>query len=198
MRDDRSTGRRPRRSAAYEDRRKRLVAAAATGATVLDLGYAQDPNEHLTGHRTGVDLRVPDCGAVRYDEEIVADVRDLAAVLDGRTFDTVACCELIEHLEEPYSLLRSLRPLVAPGGRLLLTTPNPVGVPVVALEWLRSTRRFYTDEHAFYFAPRWVARMLDRTGWRLTSVQGVGPWPLAIAGFPAGLSYQVVYVAEPA
>lgn len=175
-----------------------MVAAAATGATVLDLGYAQDPNPYLRGHRVGVDLRRPEPGAVRYDEEIVADVRDLGTVLDGRVFDTLACCELIEHLEEPYALLRSLRPLVAPAGRLVLTTPNPTGLPVVLLEWVRSHRRFYTEEHAYYFAPRWVERMLVRTGWHVREVRGVGPWPLAIAGFPAGLSYQVVIVAVPA
>ena len=44
------------------------------------------------------------------------------------------------------TLLRSLRPLVAPAGRLVLTTPNPTGLPVVLLEWVRSHRRFYTEE----------------------------------------------------
>lgn len=190
--------RRARRSEAYEDRRKRMVAAAAGDGTVLDLGYAQDPNQHLRGHRVGLDLARPRPGGVRYDEEIVADVAELPDLLAGRTFDTVACCELIEHLEAPYDLLRSLHPLVSPGGSLVLTTPNPVGFPVVAFEWRRDHRRFYTAEHAHYFAPRWVERMLGRTGWVVRSVRGVGPWPVPLEGFPAGLSYQVVYVAEPA
>ncbi len=198
MRPHRSAGRRPRPAAAYEDRRKRMVAAATTGTTVLDLGYAQDPNPHLRGHRVGVDLRLPAPGAVRYDEEIVADVRELDTVLAGRVFDTLTCCELIEHLEEPYALLRSLHPFVAPSGRLVLTTPNPAGLPVVLFEWARSHRRFYTEEHAYYVTPRWVERMLTRTGWQVREVRGVGPWPLAIAGFPAGLSYQAMIVAVPA
>jgi len=197
MQSEAPPARRTRRAAAYEERRKQLVAAATVGATVLDLGYAQDPNQHLSGYRVGVDLRRPERPS-GYDEEHVADVRSLPGPLGHRRFDTVTCCELIEHLEEPYELLRILRPLVAEGGRLVLTTPNPTGLPVLALEWARDHRRFYTDEHAFYLAPRWVERMLARTGWRTTRVQGVGPWPIPAPWFPAGLSYQVVYVAEPA
>lgn len=42
----------------------------------------------------------------------------------GGPFDTVVCCETIEHLENPRHVFRSLRRLLRPGGLLVLTMPN--------------------------------------------------------------------------
>lgn len=39
-------------------------------------------------------------------------------------FDAVVCSEVIEHLENPRQVFRTLRALVAPGGLLVLTMPN--------------------------------------------------------------------------
>jgi len=40
------------------------------------------------------------------------------------TFDLVIACEVIEHVAHPDGLLRQLKRFLAPGGRILLTTPN--------------------------------------------------------------------------
>lgn len=39
-------------------------------------------------------------------------------------FDTVVALALLEHLEDPVGDLRAWRPLLAPGGRVVLTTPT--------------------------------------------------------------------------
>lgn len=187
-------------SGPYEDRRLRLMAAARTGTTVLDLGYAQLPSPYLRdGHTVGFDLDLPSVPAPGYDEQIQGDVNDIAEVLAGRRFDTILSGELIEHLERPFDHLRSLRELIAEGGVLALSTPNPFGLPVVAYELLRSRRRFFTEDHLFSFPPRWVVRMLERTGFELESIVPVGIWlPGAVIPWsPVSLSYQLIYVAHP-
>jgi SAM-dependent methyltransferase len=169
-----------------------------TGGVVLDIGYAQMPNPYLRAHhRVGFDVApAPDCD-VRYEEHIQADVSVIRERLRERRFDTIICAELIEHLENPYQFLRDLHPLLAPEGRLILSTPNPVGLPVVLFEWLRSHDYFYTREHTYYFAPRWVERLLEGSGYMVTGVDAVGWWlPFGALGFcPASLSYQVIYTA---
>lgn len=184
---------------AYEDCRLRKVAKLATGQRVLDIGYAQIPNRHLTNpHRAGYDLERPRMSS-GYEQEIVGDAMSLRQVLDGQRFDSVICGEIIEHLERPYDFLRQVPHSIAPGGRLILTTPNPLGFPVIAWELARSRRRFFTEEHVYYFPPRWVVRMLERCGFRVIAVNAVGLW------FPSGfvlpcpptLSYQVIYTAIP-
>jgi len=185
-------------SGAYETRRLRLLAEETQGPDVLDLGYAQLPNPFLGNFRVvGFDL-APPRGEVSYAETIQGDCMDIERVLAGRQFDTILCGELIEHLEEPYRFLRQLKKLLKPGGRLVLSTPNPLGFPVIGCEMLQTERIFYTTDHTFYFLPRWVKRMLVNSGFQLERMRPVGIWlpGFVIPWSPIWMSYQVVYIAH--
>jgi SAM-dependent methyltransferase len=191
----------PRQTHGYERRRLRLMASFARGETVLDLGFAQTPSPYLGEfHTVGLDLEPPAELPQGYAEQMRGDVTRLDEHLGSRQFDSVLCGELIEHLERPYDFLREVSKVVAPGGRLVLSTPNAVGLPTVFYEWARSHKRFYTTDHRYYFTPRWVERMLGDTGWRCTEMRAVGLWlPFGVIGAcPVALSYQVIYVAEAA
>lgn len=187
------------RSERYDMARLRKVAKLVRGSQVLDVGYAQVPNPYLADcHRVGYDLNTPGDGAIRYDEEIRGDVLEIAEVLKGRTFDTVICGEIIEHLENPYAFLRDIRELLKDTGRLIVTTPNPMGFPVFICEFFRISRFFYTTEHLYYFLPRWVARLINFAGYEVTRLKAVGWWlPFGVLGLcPVAMSYQVIYVAR--
>lgn len=183
-------------SRSYDLKRLRLIAAETHGERVLDIGHAQLPNPYLDGGRcTGLDLRTAD--RCDYAEQIVGDVRDIRNLLGDRQFDTVIAAEFIEHVEDPYSVLRSFRELLVPGGRLILSTPNPVAFPTLLLEWAVSRRYFYTVEHTFYFAPRWMIRVLEGSGFHVERMRSVGLWPFGFVPAPVGLSYHAIYVATP-
>src|SRR5712692_2717251 len=55
----------------------------------------------------------------------VADIHALAH--PAETFDTVICCETIEHVPSPPRGLAELARVLRRGGRLLVTTPNYFG-----------------------------------------------------------------------
>ena len=189
----------------YEYQRLRLLARYCKGGTVLDLGYAALTNPFFHGlHRVGLDIERPGAGSAvapetRYEEEFIGNVSDVQEIFVGRKFDNIVAGEFIEHIERPYDVLRELVPLLSPGGRLILSTPNPIGFPVFFCELLRVKRFFYSKEHVYYFCPRWVERMLDFCGYRVLKVKGVGLWNTLIPlPCPTALSYQVIYVATPA
>jgi 2-polyprenyl-3-methyl-5-hydroxy-6-metoxy-1,4-benzoquinol methylase len=52
----------------------------------------------------------------------VADIQRLDQF--QQEFDTVICCETIEHVPDPPGAVRNLARVLEPGGRLFLTTPN--------------------------------------------------------------------------
>ncbi len=56
-------------------------------------------------------------------------------VVGDRRYSLVCCIEAIEHIENPSCLLRSCRNIMAPGSRLLLSTPN-VESAVARIQWL--------------------------------------------------------------
>lgn len=180
----------------YDLKRLRLIAEEAQGDRVLDIGHAQLPNPYLDGARCiGLDLRQAE--QCDYAEQIVGDVREISSLVGGRRFDTIIAAEFIEHVEDPYAVLRCFREVLASGGRLILSTPNPVAFPTLLLEWVVSRRFFYTTEHTYYFAPRWMIRVLEGSGFKMKRVRPVGFWPVGWLPASVGLSYQVIYVATP-
>ncbi|MEN9934582.1 MAG: hypothetical protein RLZZ387_1161 [Chloroflexota bacterium] len=70
---------------------------------------------------------------------------------DG-SFDRVFLTEVLEHLKDPVALLREVRRLLAPGGRLVLTAPNSDAYPLwPALAWLSD--RTGRPELLMHFVP---------------------------------------------
>ena len=183
-------------STTYERKRLRKIAALASGPEILDIGYAQHPNPFLqNAWRTGLDLNKTNCD---YEEKLVGNALDLKTYLENRQFDTIIAGEFIEHLEEPYAFLRSLRPHLKPEGKIIISTPNPVAFPTVFFEWTKSRRFFYTSEHKYYFPPRWVERLINQSGYEIDCIEGVGLWPFAFPPrTPSSLSYQVIYRFSP-
>jgi 2-polyprenyl-3-methyl-5-hydroxy-6-metoxy-1,4-benzoquinol methylase len=184
----------------YEDRRLRLLASEAGSGSVLDVGYAQLPNPYLSRpdrEVTGVDLNPPPANCA-YEQVVQGDVMECRSQFGANAFDTVIAGEVIEHVENPYSLLREIRSIIRPDGRLVLSTPNPLGFPVIVAELLRSHRYFYSADHRHYFLPRWVERMLAQTGFKLVRIRPVGLWVpyLHLPWSPNWLSYQLVYVSQ--
>jgi len=50
---------------------------------------------------------------------------DVSSVgLPDRSFDKIICSEVLEHVVDPHAILREIRRLLAPGGRVVITFPN--------------------------------------------------------------------------
>lgn len=87
---------------------------------------------HAAGLRvTGVDTHEP---SVAYGRKLLGSegpellVTDAGRLVEeGRRFDVVVCSEVLEHLAEPLGLLSTLRDLLLPGGRMVVTVPNGYG-----------------------------------------------------------------------
>jgi len=114
---------------------------ATTGGRVLDVGAGDRSLEGVLRARVG-DLTYV---SVDPDPETSHDHRSLEAVTDR--FDLVTCLEVIEHLAaaDAVALLAAARERLAPGGRLVLSTPNVMN-PTAYLTTLDHKTPFAWDE----------------------------------------------------
>jgi len=64
-------------------------------------------------------LRTPNVAVRRVDPEVPGDLAGMEA-----SFDTVLCLNVLEYLDDPAAVLRTLGTTLKPGGRLVVLTPN--------------------------------------------------------------------------
>ncbi|MBI5405000.1 MAG: class I SAM-dependent methyltransferase [Candidatus Kerfeldbacteria bacterium] len=101
-------------------------------------------------------------------------------------YDVVTMFDVIEHMTDPLAELQRLHRLLNPGGRLILTTPD-LGSPVARL--LRSRWYCIRQQHLFYFNPTSIRTVLERSGFKLVSLQryhrtfSIGYWLNRLATF---------------
>ena len=87
----------------------------------------------------------------------------------GRTFDTVVMLAIIEHLANPDNLIGSLREHLKPGGRVVLTTPTPVG------NWIHhfgsKVGMFYVEaalDHKTIFDRSLLTQLFEKHGFEIS------------------------------
>jgi ubiquinone/menaquinone biosynthesis C-methylase UbiE len=104
------------------------------------------------------------------------------------SFDRISCLEVIEHVhpEQARAVLRTFHGLLAPGGRLLISTPNMRSY-WPALEWaldrLQLVPTMEDEQHVAGYHPRSLQVLGEEAGFRLMSTRTlfvVSPW-LALA-----------------
>jgi SAM-dependent methyltransferase len=119
------------------------VGRRRTANRLLDLIAAQTPSGRLLDVGAGHGLLLDEARGRGYDvvgaelsadaarharDALGLDVREIALedpALDGERFDAIVLADVLEHLADPVAALERCRELLAPGGTLLIVTPDP-------------------------------------------------------------------------
>lgn len=166
----------------------------ATGLTWLDVGCGRgdvsrairgiDPNATIVGVDV-IDWLADD---LRGEVELVlGPAEDALHAVDA--CDRVMLIEVLEHLEAPWSVLRQAARLVAPGGLLVLTSPNIATLRHRIELAARGRLTSFRPEHPPHLTPTLphvIERILGEEGLRahtsyaghdIVPLTGGQPWP---------------------
>jgi 2-polyprenyl-6-hydroxyphenyl methylase/3-demethylubiquinone-9 3-methyltransferase len=153
------------------------------GRTALDVGCGAglltEPLARLGARVTGIDaspevIAVARGHAARMGLEIdyrVGDVQDL----DGR-FDLVTSMEVIEHVADPAAFLEALAKRLAPGGLLVMSTPNATGwSKLLMITVAERTGQIPRGTHDFdkFIAPERMKTLLAEAGLKCLDTEGI-------------------------
>ncbi|WP_298370910.1 class I SAM-dependent methyltransferase [Azospirillum sp.] len=186
-------------------------------ARLLDVGSG--PGHFLrtavrAGYRaTGVELNpgLAKLAAEASGAEMVAgDALALPRLLVGRerSFDVVTLLDVIEHVRTPVQLLRDAATFVAPGGVLLIYTPNHAGLITRTAAAIRHLtfgrvegplRGIYDCDHIVFFAPDTLRDAVRRAGLvpgRMTMVK-FNPYRRGIARGVTAEALRLIECASP-
>jgi len=112
--------------------RYRWAAQAAHGRMVLDAGCGTGYGSRLLAHAgarqvIGVDIAgsVLEAVAGQMPDSVHLQAGDVSKLdFEDDSFDLIVCFEVIEHMDDPSAVLDELARVLAPGGLLLVSSPN--------------------------------------------------------------------------
>lgn len=198
---------------------ERLLALAGSPERALDVGCSSGYLARRLAERgasvVGIDV---DKQAVEEAREVceqvlTGDVETMELPFPKQSFDVVLCGDVIEHLRDPEAFLVRVRPLLRPGGRLVLATPNVANwamrLGLLGGRWRYTERGILDRTHTHLFTKRSLVQTLERAGYRIVEFDVTAPVPRVGAPTverlahafarlrPSLLAYQFVVAATP-
>ena len=177
LRDDRREG--------YESARPDVQAVVPAGARrILDLGCASGSLGAALKQRQGAEVvgveLDPDYARDaegRLDRVICSDAAAAVERDDLGRFDCVICADVLEHLQDPWAVLRRIAgDLLEPGGTAVVSVPNvrsweTIFNLVVKGRWPRRPQGLFDATHLRWFTRADAVELLEGAGLQVTAVE---------------------------
>jgi methionine biosynthesis protein MetW len=211
------------RALAYETPRPEIARRVpASARRVLDLGCAAGGLAALLKARGPVevvgvekDAAYAEAARARCDTVVHADVEALDPTGLG-SFDCLVAADVLEHLVDPWTVLRTYARLLEPGGTAVVSLPNVAHWSTYAAllrgSWPRNPEGIHDATHLRWFTLRDARRLLAQAGlevavverrprllWRGSRLDDVlGPAAVRIPAVRTLVTFQHVLAAYPA
>ena len=170
------------------------IEKAAAGKRVLDIGMASH-SEIYWGDRwphrrfakvassiLGIDILESLIGRLAADGYNVR-VADATSDADlGERFDLVLAMDVIEHVDNPVGLMKFCARHLAPGGRVLVSTPNPFSRKFIR-QFRRQKQIIVNLDHVIWVTPTMALEIAHRSGLELKHLHLIKPmskWKAAL------------------
>lgn len=162
-------------------------------ARMLDLGCGQGATTAFVKARRdvawagGIELMAEEGRAAESvcDRVWIGNIEQMGpeAEIAPGSLDLILCLDVLEHLVDPWSVVKRLSPLLAPGGRLIVSVPN---IRHWKFIWRLLTRADFNYKdaglldrtHLRFFVRHTAAALATAGGLRLASVGNAHPWPI--------------------
>ena len=160
------------------------AARPLAGRSALDIGCGAgllcEPLARLGAAVTGVDAAAENvAAAATHAEGVGLDIRYMAgevASLDIGTFDLVTSVEVIEHVADKPSFLKDVAARLAPGGLLVMSTPNRTAASRVLLVGAAEAVGYVpkgTHHWEDFVTPDELEALLSEAGLTVTAKRGI-------------------------
>ena len=165
------------------------ILAKVAGKSILHLGPTDSPatkrhaEEGLLLHPKlrgvareliGLDLD-PEAISLLRDQYGIDDImrgnaEELPRYFPDRKFDAVVAGDILEHVNNLGMVLASVKEVLAPGGELIITTPNALAIKRVLGALVLKQERNNPD-HMYFFSPMNLWQAATRFGYRMTEMK---------------------------
>lgn len=166
-------------------RREMLEFIPAGVSSVLEIGCGTGAFGALVKQQrgcryTGVELmsQAAELARARLDEVIVANIEQTSLPFPQENFDCLVCNDVLEHLFDPWAVLRMLTGYLRPGGYIVISLPNVrfsevVKNLVVRKRWEYEEEGVLDRTHLRFFTESSVCTLLESAGLEVLQLRGI-------------------------
>ena len=158
------------------------------GKTALDVGCGAgllaEPLARLGAQVTAIDAAVGLIEVARDHaaaQGLAVDYHATAVEDIGGQFDLITCLEVIEHVADPQAFVAALAKRLAPGGLLIMSTPNATSrSKLLTITLAEGVGRIPKGTHDFakFISPDRMKVLLDGAGLKCCDFEGIAWTPL--------------------
>ena len=155
-----------------------------TGRTALDVGCGAgllaEPLARMGATVTAIDAAPELIEAAREHaagQGLAIDYRAVPVEALGETFDLVTAMEVVEHVAEPAAFVAALAARIAPGGLLILSTPNRTALSrLLTITLAEGFGRIPRGTHDYekFIPPERMTQYLTSAGLAVADMKGIG------------------------
>lgn len=153
-----------------------LLLAKASKKAVRVVGVEMDPQSALKARAVA-------------DDVLVGNVENMELPFEPGSFDVLILSEVLEHLFDPWRVLRRLYPLLKDGGLIYASSPNVAHVTVLRMLfrncWDYSERGRMDWTHVRWFTPQTYREMIEEAGFRVIWLRSTAPMTMKQAAVNA-------------
>jgi 2-polyprenyl-3-methyl-5-hydroxy-6-metoxy-1,4-benzoquinol methylase len=158
------------------------------GASILEVGCAYGATGQLALERgkcsryVGIDINpdVSDIAGERLSEVIIGNVEEMSIDFQSNSFDALILSEVLEHLVDPWAVVKSLGTFVKPGGLVLASSPNishySVILNLLKGQWRLTDKGVMDRTHLRWFVPELYCELFERAGFAIDDVGPIVPF----------------------
>ncbi len=130
--------------------------------------------------KSGIDvsLKAIEKGRAKYGYDLIAEGIEKANLPDGK-FDIVTMWMVIEHLQNPFAVLKEVQRILKDDGVVVIKTPNKDSLLAIIADSLYKVSLgkitypislFYTPLHIYYFDFKGLTMLLQKTNFKIIKV----------------------------
>lgn len=150
-----------------------LEIGSGTGSTLMSL-----KNRQLAREVVGVELLVLEDSyqqAPEIDNMFIGDIEAMELPYPEDYFDVILCGDVLEHLSDPWSVLKRLYAYLKPGGKVIISLPNIREINAMVKIFFRGDFSYtgsgiFDETHLRFFCKRNMKDLVQSCGLDLVSV----------------------------
>jgi SAM-dependent methyltransferase len=166
-------------------RREMLEFIPSDVTSVLEIGcgagaFGALVKENRRCRYAGVDISEQAAAQARdrLDEVVVANIEETPLSFVPASFDCLVCNDVLEHLRDPWEVLRMLTGFLRPGGYVVASLPNVrfsevLKDLVIRKRWEYQERGVLDRTHLRFFTESSVRTLIESAGFDVLTLKGI-------------------------